>query len=79
MVPAEARGHRDGIIRYSTRYTAARSLNHCIDSTHVERLASIRADLLYQIDIAIIDELCRLSADGHGDQSVLSIEGLGVG
>ena len=52
---------RGGVIRDSSRHTAARGLIYFIDSTHVNGLAIIGIDLFHEVAIVIVDELHRLA------------------
>ena len=69
---------RGGIVCHCSSYAAARGLVHFVDFTHVDGLAIIRFHFLNQIAIAIVDKLCRLSADGDRNQAVLGIKRLGI-
>ena len=77
MDSVEARGCR-GIVGHRGCYRAAGGFVHFVDSTHVNRLAIIRFDLLHQVSIAIIHELRRLPTDGYGDQAIFGIEGVAL-
>jgi len=80
VVQCTINSHRAArIIRHGARHTAAGGFVHFVDSTHVEGFAPIGLGFLDEVPVAVVKELGGLPADRHRDQSVLGVEGLGVG
>ena len=62
----DAHGSRDRVVGYGASHTAARGFVHFVDSTHVEGRATVGADLLDKIAVAIIDKGGIVECSGRG-------------